>query len=130
MPRTAVSTVLMAAYTMEAMSAPSTPLRCTPGTTLEASRNASTWNTSTTIPVTTGEYGAMTTSTPTLTTALNSAISTTAANAAHTESTVTLRSSQAVAAKAIVATTSVISSRLTSATRPPDQFHSTSICVR
>ena len=54
----------------------------------------------------------------------------TAAMAAHTESTVTLRRSHAVAANAIVATTSVISSRLTSATRPPDQFHSTSICVR
>ena len=43
----------------------------------------------------------MSTSTPTLTTALNRAISRTAANAAQTESTVTLRSSQAVAAKAI-----------------------------
>ena len=60
-----------------------------------------------------------------LTAALNSAISTTAKIASRTVSTVIRGISHAVAANETVATMSVISSRLSSATRPPRHSQST-----
>ena len=96
----------------------------TPGAHWATTMNETTWRTSTRMPTRISETGAARARTTGRMAALNSAIRMTATTASCGRSIVIRGRSQAVARNEIVATTRVMTSRLSSATRPP--FHSQS----